>query len=187
MAELDRWVSAFPRSLRSEVAAVVRAIPAARLEPTASEIGSTGKHVVPVFVDGEARPPTALSSQRAASETILACIYTRHHDGRVRERWLERVIDSGEYWTIPFVVALIGEYVLEILTEIHRALTVDGDFAPMYRSSYGKFVAENHAFLELVHQRVISYWNWYYREEHPRSEYVGFALLSLLTETAETR
>src|SRR5438067_681465 len=46
MAELDRWVSAFPRSLRSEVAAVVRAIPAARLEPTASEIGFTGKHVV---------------------------------------------------------------------------------------------------------------------------------------------
>ena len=49
------------------------------------------------------------------SKTILACILTRHHNGYIREKYLIQIIDSNEYWTVPFLVQLLGEYVIEIL------------------------------------------------------------------------
>ena len=47
--------------------------------------------------------------------TILNCILLRHHDGYLRQRRLELLIDKTEYFVVPFVFQLLGEYVIEIL------------------------------------------------------------------------
>lgn len=35
-------------------------------------------------------------------------LYTRHHDGHVRQRHLARIIEVTDSWIVPFVVQLIG-------------------------------------------------------------------------------
>jgi hypothetical protein len=52
---------------------------------------------------------------------MLSCLYTRHHDGFVR-RHLEKIVRLPLPWVAPYVVALTGEYVLEILELIRREL-----------------------------------------------------------------
>lgn len=65
--------------------------------------------------------PETGGSERLLTETqqvILHCLYSRHGDGRVRQRHLEKIMASSEPWVVPFVVQLAGEYVLEILDAI---------------------------------------------------------------------
>lgn len=129
-------------------------------------------------------PGDVVAGLSATQQTVLHCLYTRHHDGFVRQRRLRKIIASEEPWIVPFVVQLIGEYVLEIVVEIRDALTdldVQGSTQQM---RFGAFIAENPAFLELTSQRVMSYWNCYYRDRL-RSTYPGFSLLSSLRNAAE--
>lgn len=75
--------------------------------------------------------PETDGSERPLTETqqvILHCLYSRHSDGRVRQRHLEKITASSEPWVVPFVVQLAGEYVLEILDTI--GLGVPGLAAP---------------------------------------------------------
>ena len=44
------------------------------------------------------------------------------------------------------------------------------------RASYKEFLCANPAYLELTEQRVISYWDCYYRNIR-REDYVGFKIL----------
>ena len=65
-----------------------------------------------------------------------------------------------------------------------RELDVEGS---EQRTQYGAFVVENPGFFELTAQRVISYWNAYYRYEPPypdRANYPGFPLVSSLRGAA---
>ena len=49
---------------------------------------------------------------------VLSSLYTRDADGRVRERWLTPLLGSPEQWVVPFVIQLLGEYVIEIAERI---------------------------------------------------------------------
>ena len=55
-------------------------------------------------------------------KNILDCIYSRHHDGRIREKALRKIILVDEEWVAPFVLKLVGEYVIEILDLIYENL-----------------------------------------------------------------
>ena len=102
------------------------------------------------------------------------CLLTRHHDGFVRARALDRIIGLNKPWSIPFVVQLVGEYVVEILDQIDIAFDrIDLDVM-------ADFVRENPAFIQLTTRRVVSYWNCYYRERSARADYVGFRLINRL-------
>ena len=110
--------------------------------------------------------------------SIVDCLYTRHHDVRVRQRRLERILGLAEPWVAPFVVQLIGEYVLEILLVIRRrllpALT---DPASALAGVYGQFAAENATFVARTSARVVSYWDCNYRHRYPTfADYPGHAL-----------
>ena len=111
----------------------------------------------------------------------LACLFTRHHDGHVRQRHLRRIVGLAHAWVTPFVVQLIGEYVVEILLDIRNGLRdLDVKGSPQ-RVQYGAFVARNPAFVDLMAQRVVSYWNCYYRDRYPAlADYPGVALVSSL-------
>jgi hypothetical protein len=50
--------------------------------------------------------------------SIAACWFSRHHDGYVRERFLRALPAFDSPWIIAYVVALSGEYVVELLNSI---------------------------------------------------------------------
>lgn len=119
-------------------------------------------------------------------QAILACLYTRHHDGRVRERRLKEVVTSDADWVVPYVVCLIGEYVVEIAADIHEALS-HLDTGDHRRDTYKRFVQANPAFIDLVEARAMSYWSCYHRARFPRraaspnrDDYPGLAAVRVL-------
>ena len=54
---------------------------------------------------------------------IVCCMYTRSCDGYIREKYLTRLLDMPfELWSIPYIVKLCDEYVVEILKIIYDKL-----------------------------------------------------------------
>lgn len=102
---------------------------------------------------------------------MYACLLTRHHDGYVRQRYLERILSVAEPWVAPFVLQLTGEYVIEILD------TCETHIQALDPALYGAFIRDNPEYFQLIHNRMISYWDCYYRTLYKRrSDYVGFRL-----------
>ena len=117
--------------------------------------------------------------ERALTETqkaILNCIYLRHHDGFLRQRRLEQLVDTSYYWTIPFLIQLLGEYVFEILVILDKHINDKNIHL------YQKFIKENPKHWRLTEKRVVSYWNEYYkRPKFPvLKDYVGQQIVSRL-------
>jgi hypothetical protein len=108
--------------------------------------------------------------------TWLLCLASRHHDGRIREQAMRRLELRAGHWTIPFAVQLLGEYIVEIgqIIEVKLASFGAGPFA--------RFVQENPEFMAVTRQRVISYWNCYYRSKYPSiSDYPCYRALQAIT------
>jgi len=92
---------------------------------------------------------------RDATERAIAwCLGTRHHDGHVREACLVRLLAAPQGWMAPFIVHLVGEYVVEIVERIEAALP---DFAPDMRAALAAFGRENPRYLNTIESRTISY------------------------------
>ena len=125
----------------------------------------------------EVKPVVQLTFTSVQKE-ILHCLYTRHHDGHVREKALKNIIRSKKVWVAPYVIRLIGEYVIEILQIIFENLdSIDSEI-------YKVFIKNNPEFYEVNKQRVISYWNCYFRSQYPnrpkspnKNDHVGFKIL----------
>src|SRR5687767_8120022 len=105
---------------------------------------------------------------------MVQCLLTRSNDGFQRQRAVRELLTDIRPWSAPFVAALIGEYVIEILHDIHAALS-----QPLLEALAG-FISTNPTYWERTQQRVASYWNVYYRADFRRSDYVGFKLLDAL-------
>ena len=101
---------------------------------------------------------------------IAQCIRTRSTDGFERQAALEEVLAINAPWSIPFVIALIGEYVIQIIDDVYAVVP---QFDP---DVVAQFIRDNPGFYQLTRDRVTSYWNCYYRQ-FQRSDYVGFKLL----------
>ncbi|MGC4811185.1 hypothetical protein ACLQ29_11730 [Micromonospora sp. DT228] len=151
-----------------------------------------------VLVDGEPvlipyriysdEPSVAAEAALSATQrAVLDCLYTRHHDGRVRQRRLERVVGLIQPWVAPFLVQLVGEYVDEILLVIRRVLTPEMVVPNSPTDSvYGRFAAENPAFVALTGERVASYWDCYHRRRYPTLiDYPGHAVMAALRAAAK--
>ena len=105
--------------------------------------------------------PTADVELTGTQRLVLHCLYSRHHDGKVRQRHVEQILVSSEPWVVPFVVQLLGEYVLEIVLSIAKGL-------PAHSAQlYGEFIVANPAFFARTQRRVVSYWDCYYRRQYP--------------------
>jgi hypothetical protein len=104
---------------------------------------------------------------------LLACLLTRHHSGFVREENLNMILDSNHEWVPPFVVQLVGEYVVEIIESIRD--NIDRLDPDVYRA----FLTRNPAFYKTTKDRVVSYWNCYYRSQQ-KGDYAGFQVLEAL-------
>ena len=104
------------------------------------------------------------------------CFEARSNDGFQRQRAVRQLLGDVRPWSAPFIIALIGEYVVEILTEIYNALT------PQTSAVLADFICANPSYWQLTRQRIASYWDVYHRAQFRRSDYVGFKLLDTLTE-----
>lgn len=113
-------------------------------------------------------------SNMAASATawmMERALQTRSNDGFERQRAVRDILLDLKPWSAPYVVTLIGEYVIEILDEIEEALT------PASSAVIVAFIAANPLYWALTKQRVASYWNAYYRARFTRAGYVGTRLV----------
>jgi hypothetical protein len=88
---------------------------------------------------------------------ISLCLGTRHYDGFIREQCLRRLLMVDERCTAPFVVQLLGEYVIEVIQPIHE------QFDERVEAKYIEFFTQNSTYCQYLEQRAISYWNEYYR------------------------
>jgi hypothetical protein len=75
---------------------------------------------------------------------------------------------------MPFVVQLLGEYVVEIAEAIlQRIQDVPSD-------PYRRFAGEDEPFLGLTRQRVVSYWACNYAERYRLAEYPPLQVMKQL-------
>lgn len=102
-------------------------------------------------------------------QLILFCIYTRNHNGYLRENYLKRILCKNfPEWCFPYVVKLCSEYVVEILEVIYENLK------DRKNDDIQKFCLVNKAAIRKDYARMVSYWNEYYRFQWYRfNEYIG--------------
>jgi hypothetical protein len=74
-------------------------------------------------------------------------------------------------WTIPYIVKACDEYVLEILEMIYEVLKEQD------KERFKKFCYENSISFCKSYNRMISYWNVFYRDRYYKyHQYVGSKL-----------
>ncbi|NUQ10889.1 MAG: hypothetical protein HUU26_00985 [Gemmatimonadaceae bacterium] len=163
---------AFPSALRSEALAALEVVPFGEWRLTESFIlWSQGERLeIPARIYAPEPDEAAENALAEDQRTILHCLYSRHHDGHVRQRRIEQVIRSSHPWVVPFVVGLAGDYVVEIQVAILKGLADLPRGGSPQRRLYGDFVRENPAFLDLTSRRVTSYWDCYHRWRYPKQE-----------------
>ncbi|MGN6165858.1 MAG: hypothetical protein ACTHOF_15085 [Flavisolibacter sp.] len=187
-----RLINSFPASLRQDVEGAVKVIP-----PDHNVVLADGKiHNInglihpteyKVYFDGELLTipyrlyfnEPKLEKENLLSPTqkeILNCIYLRHHNGFVRQKRLEQLVDTTDDFVIPYTFQLLGEYVMEILVVLDRHIndrTID---------KYIRFIAENRRYWQQTESRMISYWNEYYRRPNFKklSDYIGKQIVDKL-------
>jgi len=167
---IGELASAFPVAVRDDVCRALSAFPTTRLLGDSFSV-RIGDEVVKLPRRIHNDPALIRFDQLTERQSEFAdCLLTRHSDGFVREKHLSRVICVNRIWVPPFVVELVGEYVVEILRIIRRNLP------NLDTATYGRFLGANPECLGTIEQRVMSYWNAYYRDQK-REEYVGFQLL----------
>ncbi|MFF0262507.1 hypothetical protein ACFYR2_27245 [Streptomyces microflavus] len=172
--------AAFPTRLAGAARTFLAVMPKARIAPIMPfEVEVQGETVaIPSRIYNEEPGVGSDGHLSGTQQVILHCLYSRHHDGRVRQRHLERVVASGEPWVVPFVMQLAGEHVLEIIEAIDRGLPGLADPGSPQRRAYGEFIARNPAFFARTERRVVSYWSCYYRWKYRAFEtYPGGVLL----------
>lgn len=134
----------------------MRTLDRPKIATTADLIQDTNWHVAfypEIYVQGELlqipyrtyceRPGEERTGDlTAAQQLILACWMSRHHDGRVRQQALSLVLEANAPWTIPFVIQLCGEYVIEIGSDVLTFVTTSLPERPALRKAYAVFVHE---------------------------------------------
>jgi len=195
----ERLLKAFPESLKPDVRVVMDILP---LENNKVKLSDGETHIldslihsstITVMLNGELltipyrlyfnEPDKKTEDKLTESQkTILNCIYLRHHDGFIRQKRLEKLVDNKEYWVLPFTFQLLGEYVFEVLEVLERHIN-DKNI-----ENYIHFKLENPRYLQRTESRMISYWNEYYRRPRfPKlKDYIGKKLIDKIKQEKTT-
>ena len=86
-------------------------------------------------------------------------------------------------WTAPFIVRLLGEYVIEIVESIFGALATGEARSPLV-TICGHFAGHNPDFVALTRQQAASYWDCYHRRLYPRLRLPGIVALDAVASAA---
>jgi len=144
----------FPAALMSDVDVVLSIMPPEpRLRPVMSSrfVSIEGELIrLLVRIYSPEPPADVVTDLSDRQRIILSCLYSRHHDGYVRARYLPD-IRGPESWLPHFVLQLIAEYVVEIGQAAFERI----DAIP--RQNYIALANENPDFMTLVRRRIVSY------------------------------
>ena len=181
-AQLALFMDAFPASLEPQVAQAACAL----------DMSTYGVHAdkrTCFVVGGETRWLPARLGARVSENVrrglapeaalILDALMTRHHDGFVRQRHLRRLFDAPRVHTVPFMLHLLGEHVYEVVAD------VDAGTRDVDPEAFKSFLGENKDFLWLIGERVVSYWDCYYKWNFPvLGDYPGWKAVTRLRHWA---
>lgn len=185
----EPWVlEAFPDEVRAEAADVAAALPRASLAPHEHLVVNVAgeRLTIPTRIYNE-EPDDVPDDWTATHHLVAHCLYSRHHDGRVRERHALHIVSDLTPWVLPYVVQLVGEYVLEIMAALEEHLSGVGTPGSPQQRTYGMFLAANPEFLRLTKARVISYWDCYHRKDVPAlADHPAHRLITAFEKAAET-
>lgn len=170
---------AFPAELREDAAIVAQLLSPPVNNLVIDDIGPIVLSGEPIRIPMRIYFPEEIllhqSNLTDLQRCMLACIYTRHHNGLVREQQLGLLFGASKLWVIPFIIQLIGEYVIEIVELIGR------NRAMLRSPQLSAFIEENPRFIDLTKRRATSYWNCYYRQQFPcKDDYPGLRLFRYL-------
>ncbi len=173
-------LAAFPAALSKDVEADSATLAGAGRAETSGSL-------VPLRLGGEAivipyrvyfAPPSRLDEAEVPSTRALirACVFTRHHQGHVRQANVGQLLRATAPWVVPYVVQLLGEYVVEIAEAISLHARV------LETPPYKTFASDNAEYIARTTDRAISYWNIGYRDRFPDMEtYPALRMLRALT------
>lgn len=181
-------LEAFPSEVRAVAADVAAALPRVSLSPHGQFIVDVAgeRLAIPTRIYND-EPDDAQDDWTPTHRLVAHCLYTRHHDGRVRERHALHIVSDLTPWVLPYVVQLVGEYVVEIVAALEERLPEIGTPGSPQQRAYGAFLAANPEILRLTRARAISYWDCYYRKDFPAlADYPGHRLIAAFEKAAET-
>ena len=173
------WAGAFPQSCTDDVRVVTRLLPHRLFKAVAwgtIDVTFFGERLIlpsRLYLNEvkEEKIQTLTNRQR----WILYCMYTRHHDGYIREKYVQRLKQEQAKmdWVLLYLIELTGEYIYEILERIEQVLHIWSE------AEMKTFVQANNRYLERIERRIISYWDVYHRTIYPvlwDPAYVGFRI-----------
>jgi hypothetical protein len=159
----------------------------------AIEVKSTVQKDHNIVVDGETlvipyrqydRPLSPSGLDPEARLMWLAWL-TRSNDGQIRQAAVRELFERPESWVAPFLVQLLGEYIIEISTDIAAFVDTTVVRDPAWTKVFREFWAENSRFIELSRARACSYWSEYYRlVVFNQAEFPGVRALAALGRLA---
>jgi len=109
------------------------------------------------------------SNMSDIEKMIINCIYSRSCNGFVREKHIRNLL-LIEYpeWSIPYIVKICDEYIIDILQLVYENLKDKNT------NAIKEFCDNNYISFCKSYNRMISYWNEYYRWDCYRyKNYVG--------------
>ena len=165
-------VAAFPAMLHDDALVSVSTLPYADLTSDTFSVRIGAEVVrIPYRIYHD---PALIRSERLTQiqADILRCLLTRHHNGFAREENLRLILYSKHDWVPPFVVQLVGEYVVEIISLIRDNIN------RLDTRLYQEFLTNNPTFYQTTKDRVMSYWNCYHRGQS-NADYAGFQILEV--------
>jgi hypothetical protein len=171
---------AFPAALAGTLAGLLPALASSALHAPSGTfvVRQDGKVLqMPVRTYYPREPLLACTTLPGDAGVMALCLGARHHDGHLREHCVKQLLLQQQAWSVPFVVHLCGEYVLEIVESIGAAL-------PAWNAdALARYLQENPAYLDTLERRAISYWNCYYRRQYPVwDSYPGRRAMAALRE-----
>lgn len=172
--ELARVAAGFPRELGSRLSAW-------RVADMGRSLGGITIETVHVC-DEEVRIPDRvyfgaplLDDSREPLETaMIHCVYTRHHDGYVRESHVAEVLRSPAPWAVPYLVRLLGAPVAQITEQIESGIT------DTWANEFRVFAQNNDAFMRLTRARARSYWHFHRHRFRNVDEYPAIRVLNAI-------
>lgn len=174
---------AFPAALAGTVAQLLPILSSKLMRPPseAFEVLQDGRRLrIPLRTYHDRDALLGAAGLPGDAGVAALCLGTRHHDGHVREHCVAQLLLQEQAWTVPFVVHLCGEYVLEIVGRIGAAL-------PAWNAqALARYLRENPAYVATLQRRAVSYWNCYYRQQYPIwDEYPGSRAMAALRALQE--
>lgn len=171
---------AFPSTARSDAQPAVDLVPLTDSSPVGLIHESNNSEWPAVTFDGGMLeipdriyndfPAHAITTLAPASRVAAGCIYTRHYDGHTRQQALHLALSHDVEWSAPFVVQLLGEYIVEICVDIERFLADAPSTHPNAIRGLRHFTESNPDFMTLTRHRAASYWSEYYRADYATAD-----------------